>query len=104
MELFRSYLTDRKHDVSINGGYSTLKNITIGVPQGSNLAPLLFPAYINDLPSLSDISNFTLFADDTTVGFRDNNIEALSHKCNVVLHLINTWSIKERSTINYGKT
>ena len=104
LDLFRSYLSHRKQYVNLNGNSSTLKDLTIGVPQGSILGPLLFLVYINELPSLSDLSNFTLFADDTTVAIRDNNIENLSSKCNTVLELLNSWSIKNRLTINFDKT
>ena len=34
----------------------------------------------------------------------DNNIEALSYKCNVKLNLLNTWSIRNSLTINFDKT
>ena len=56
--------------------------------------------YINNLSFLTDLSNFTLFADDLTVAMRDNNIEALSHKCNIVLDILNTSPTKNRLTIN----
>ena len=62
---FKSYLTDRKQYVSLNGSDSDIINITCGVPQGSVLGPILFLLYINDLPNISGKLIFFLFADDT---------------------------------------
>ena len=63
---FESYLTERKEFVSINGKNSLLTAVTLGVPQGSILGPLLFLLYINDLPLVSKLFAL-LFADDTTL-------------------------------------
>ena len=60
----KSFLEDRKQRVVVNGKYSSWRDVTSGIPQGSVLEPLLFVLYINDLPDTA-ISQVFLFADDT---------------------------------------
>ena len=58
------YLTCRKQCVSIRGSCFDWSDITSSVPQGSVLGPILFIAFINDLPE-SVLSSVFMFADDT---------------------------------------
>jgi retron-type reverse transcriptase len=67
LELFKSYLNNRRQFVFYNGASSCLKQIVCGVPQGSILGPLLFILYINDIVNCSNILAFILFADDTNL-------------------------------------
>ena len=60
------FLTNRKLRVSVEGKFSTLKDILSGIPQGSVLGPLLFLIYINDLPCYVK-SFIKLFADDVKI-------------------------------------
>ena len=70
----KSFLSNRKQQVSVNGSKSTWEQVVSGVPQGSVLGPILFVLYINDLPK-SVQSNIKLFADDTKLFRRVQGIE-----------------------------
>ena len=43
----RSYLADRRQQTCIDGIQSNFCNLTCGIPQGSNLEPLLFTIYVH---------------------------------------------------------
>ena len=47
-----SYLTNRHQRVYIDGALSEPQEVTVGVPQGSILGPLLYTIYTNDLPEV----------------------------------------------------
>ena len=104
LEWFRSYLSNRKQYVYLNGDPSQLENITCGVPQGSVLGPLLFLIYINDLPHISEVLHFYLFADDTNIYYEAESIDKLEKIINKELKRLYTWLIVNRLSLNIKKT
>ena len=62
-----SYLTDRYQSVWIDHVFSDFLENSIGVPQGSNLGPLFFLIFFNDLPSFI-VEDIDCYADDSTLG------------------------------------
>ena len=62
----KDFLDNRKQAVVINGANSDKSSVSFGVTQGSVLSPVLFIAYINDLPEQVK-SRVRLFEDDTVL-------------------------------------
>ena len=72
--LLQNYLRDRTQVVEVDGERSGAVSVTSGVIQGSILGPLLFSAYIWDLPQSLDHANCSLYADDAKIFMKVHNI------------------------------
>ena len=59
--------------------------IKCGIPQGSNLGPLLFLMYINDLPNCLSSSTASTFADDTNLTTNGKRVEDIQEHLNTDL-------------------
>ena len=81
-EWFKSYLSNRKQYVSINGYDSNLADVKFGVPQGSVLGPLLFLIYINDLNQALKFCKVHHFAYDTNLLHFNKSIYRLNKYVN----------------------
>ena len=78
LSLTYSYLSDRHHRTKVNNSFSTLEDISSGVPQGSIIGPLLLNIYITDIFFFINEESIANYADDNTVHHATNNqIDAL---------------------------
>jgi hypothetical protein len=103
LDWFRSYLSERKQVVDINGKFSKLRDIKISILQGSILGPILFLCYINDLQYATEL--FTLmFADDTFCLNADEDIKTLIQNVNVQINRMAVWFRANKLAVNINKT
>ena len=101
---FRSYLSNRKQFVSINGVNSNLQPVQYGVPQGSVLGPLLFLIYINDLHSAITFCTTRHFADDTNLLIKNKSLKQLKKQLNLDLRKLVSWLNANKISLNASKT
>ena len=100
----KSYLSNRKQFVNIDGCSSELLDVICGVPQGSILGPTLFILYINDICNVSNLVKFILFADDTNVFCAGDNQLELESMLNRELAKLCKWFAVNKLSLNLSKT
>ena len=104
LDFLMDFLKDRKYFVNVNGKSSVTRTSNIGVPQGSTLGPLFFLIYVNDIINCSNILKFILFADDTTILYKNRNINELNViLCNETKNVMN-WFSANKLLLNFSKT
>ena len=77
LKTFFSYLKDRKQNVKINNTYSVFQVLLSRVPQESNLGPILFHIFINDLLLWVVNAELHNFAYDNTISCTEKSLENL---------------------------
>ena len=101
---FQSYLISRFQRTVIGQATFCNRHISVGVPQGSILGPLLFSIYINDLPTCLKHTSVTLFADDTALYCSAKSSTELQQMLNEDLASVAEWLNDHKLTLNAAKS
>ena len=104
LKWFESYLTSRFQYTVVNSSASAVLPISIGVPQGSILGPLLLTIYLNDLQFASKNPVLTLFADDSNAFVRANDLANTFELATMVCSKMSIWFKCNLLSVNYNKT
>ena len=104
LKWFESYLTNRIQKCRVNDHLSGSNPVNCGVPQGSNLGPLLFLVYINDLPNCLNCAIPRMFADDTSVSYAAKSMDELQSVINSELVNLHKWLSTNKLSLNIAKT
>ena len=91
LKLYKTHLTERTQHTAINNNISETLPTNIAVTQGSELGPLLFLIYINNLHNVITYSDMHHFADDTNLLCASKSIKDKNRKVNFDLKNIIHW-------------
>lgn len=105
LDIFTTYLQNRKQYVKIEKNISDPEIIKTGIPQGTVIAPILFTIFINDFCNISNISaKIVSYADDTVIIFEGIDWEELTKKVSSEMKIIKNWLDQNLLSLNIAKT
>ena len=105
LQWFKQYLTNRTQCVRLGYSLLDIKPISIGVPQGSVLGPILFLLYVNDLPQHIKNELCNMFADDTIIYSSGQSISDIQSKLQLaIVDSVIPWYESNRLAVDVEKS
>ena len=101
----QSYICNRSAFVVCQSTYSSLFDVTSGVPQGSLIAPHLFNLFLNDIP-IPPKGHLSLYADDTAfyVQFPWKNLKSIKSELTKTVSCLQNYFHDWKINLNESKT
>ena len=99
---FQSYFKDRTQCVKVGNVFSSVVNVTSGVPQGSKIGPYLFSMVAGSFPVDYENSTVIKYADDFTICSALLKNSRNAHVSNLHHSFIN-WSLTHGLLVNESK-
>jgi len=103
IQWFKSYLSDRTFQVSLEESLSKPGKLGCGVPQGSILGPLLFLLYVNDMPMAVSKCDLFLYADDSCLVFQHKNVKEIEKVLTEEFKDLCEWFVDNKLSIHFGE-
>ena len=116
----KSYLTERRQQVYVDGSLSDPQDLQAGVPQGSILGPLLYIIFTNDLPevihdhlsanntffntSCKSCGSICCFADDSTYSKSGKDVDKIKEDIQNKFQEITIYMARNKLILNSNKT
>jgi len=100
---FKSYLSNRTFQVSIEKSLSQPGKLDCGVPQGSILGPLIFLLYVNDMPMAINKCNLFLYADDSCLVFQSKSVNEIKTVLTEEFKDLCEWFVDNKLSIHFGE-
>ena len=106
LRTIKSFLSNRRSSVRLDGYYSDWQYDTVGVPQGGALSPLLYLIYKDNLAVLNSMPNLhlCLYADDLSLFTSKIPVPRQQHLLQTGLLYIQWYSLHHGLRLNFTKT